>query len=262
MLKKRSSLAIARAVTFALILREVRGRFGKNRLGAFWFVCEPLAHIVLLLILFVAVRQRMVPGTEYAVFLLQGVVPFILLRNIALKGMEAVNANKGLFAYRQVKPFDMVLARAATETLLMACVYIIIVFVLGWFFGYDVMIHRPLQWLAALCTGLVFSFALALVYCVLIKQFPDLATLIRMLFFPLYLISGVIVPLHMIPVKYMHYLLWNPYLHIIEMLRFDSLAHYPKLAQAGLAWPAWCAALTLLLGLLLYRQKRHQLVAA
>jgi len=261
-LPKRSSLAIVRAVVFALILREVRGRFGKNRLGAFWFVFEPIAHIAILLVIFVAVRQRIVPGVEFAVFLVHGIAPFLLFRNIALKGMEAVNANKGLFAYRQIKPFDTVLARALTEALLMACVYATILFCLGWFFGYAVFIHRPLEWMAALGVGLALSLGLALIYCVLIKQFPEVATLIRMIYMPLYLITGVIIPLSLIPPQFMVYLLWNPYLHTIECLRAASITHYQALAQVGMAYPAWCAVLVLACGMLLYRTKRLHLVAA
>ena len=48
-MQKRRPFKILRSVLFALVIREVRGKFGANRLGAFWFVFEPLAHIIVLL---------------------------------------------------------------------------------------------------------------------------------------------------------------------------------------------------------------------
>lgn len=42
-LEKRSSLAITKAVLFALILREMRSRFGMKRFGVFWVFLNPLS---------------------------------------------------------------------------------------------------------------------------------------------------------------------------------------------------------------------------
>jgi hypothetical protein len=38
---RRSPLAVQRAVLFALIVRELRTRFGRYRLGYLWVVLEP-----------------------------------------------------------------------------------------------------------------------------------------------------------------------------------------------------------------------------
>lgn len=262
MIPERRSFEIMKAVIFALILREVRGKFGANRLAAFWFIMEPLAHICLLLVMFVAIRQRMVPGVEFALFLVNGVIPFILFKNITLKGMEAVNANRGLLSYRQIKPFDMVFSRFVVEFALMACVYTLTLFVLWWFFGYSVAIAKPIQWLFMLLIGVVLSFGLALIYCVLISQVPEVTTLIKIIYFPLYFISGVIFPIWMVPTKYMDFLLWNPYLHIIELMRGYSMAHYPVSVQVNWEFPAVFALVALVAGLYVYRVKRFHIVAA
>ncbi|WP_025517141.1 ABC transporter permease [Bordetella trematum] len=262
MIPERRSFEIMKAVVFALILREVRGKFGANRLAAFWFVMEPLAHVCLLLIIFIAIRQRMVPGVEFALFLVNGVIPFILFKNITLKGMEAVSANRGLFSYRQIKPFDMVFARLIVEFALMACVYTLTLFALWWFFGYSVAIVKPIQWFLMLMVGVVLSFGLALIYCVLISLIPEATTLIKIMYLPLYFITGVIFPIWMIPTKYMDFLLWNPYLHIIELMREYSIAHYPVSAQVNWEFPAAFALVSLVSGLYVYRAKRFQIVAA
>jgi len=261
-LKKRSPFTIVKSVIFALILREVQGRFGKNRLGAFWFVFEPMAHVLILLLIFSTLRNRYIPGIEVPLFLMQGIIPFLIFRNITLKGMEAVNANRGLLAYRQVKPFDMITARALVEVMLMGCVYLLILAALGWFFGYDVAIQQPLQWLLTLMIGGALALGSALIFCVLIDAIPELASMIRIMYMPLYILSGVIFPLWVIPKDFLPLLLWNPYLHLIELLREYSIAHYPRVAEINLAYPATCAVLTLFIGLGLYRARHLRLIAS
>jgi len=260
-LKKRSPFAIVKSVVFALILREVQGRFGQNRLGAFWFVFEPMAHVLILLLLFTTIRGRQIAGITVPLFLIHGIVPFLLFRNLTLKGMAAVNANRGLLAYKQVKPFDMITARAIVEVLLMSCVFILILAALGWFFDYDIHIAQPLQWLGVLATGSALALGCALIFCVVINALPELEAIFRIMFMPLYFISGVIFPLWLIPREFLPLLLWNPYLHLIELAREYSVPHYPRVTEVNLVYPAACAILLLFVGLWLYRARRMQLLA-
>jgi capsular polysaccharide transport system permease protein len=260
-MEKRRPFNILRSVLFALVIREVRGRFGVNRLGAFWFLFEPLAHILVLLTIFTLVRGQAHYGPPLPMFLLTGIIPFLLFKNIALKGMEAVSANKALFAYRQIKPFDTIIARAIVECALMACIYLAMSFVLGFWGGYDVAIHYPLKWFAVFLTGIVFSTGLALVFCVIAETMPDLKGFIKILFMPLYFLSCVIVPIWVIPPHVREWLWWNPFLHLIDGAREATFLYYPSVSGVSLEYSGSVAVITFFLGTLLYRHKREQLQA-
>lgn len=231
-------------------------------MGAFWFVFEPMAHILVLLMAFSAIRGRSLPGVEYPLFLVNGLVPFLALKNIALKGMEAIRANRGLAAYRQVKPFDMVLARAIVEAALMLCVHILILAGLGWFFDYPVAIARPLEWMGTLALGYVLAFGSALIFCVIIDAVPEAGIFIRIMYLPLYIISGVIFPLWLVPTRFIDLLLWNPYVHLVELARENSITYYPTTAGISYFYPAIWAFLSLFIGISLYRARRLHLVAS
>ena len=262
MILKRRSFTIMKAVIFALVLREMRGRFSANRLAAFWFIFEPVAHVAVMLFIFVVIRNRALPGVEFAIFLVNGIVPFLLFKNISLKGMEAANANRGLFAYRQIKPFDMVAARTIVEFSLMMCVFIVILFGLRWFFGYDVTIHKPIEWAFILAIGCALSFGLALIFCALISVVPEANMIVRLAYMPLYFLSGVIFPLWLVPSQFISYLLWNPYVHIIELLRENSIEYYPVVPQISHIYPLFCAFVALVIGLAMYRARRLDIVAS
>lgn len=260
-MQQRSSWKISRTVIFALILREMRGKFGINRLGAFWFIFEPLAHVLVLMTVFVVIRGKTLPGFEYAVFLVTGIVPYILFKNIALKGMEAINANRALFSYRQIKPFDSIVARAIVEFFLMACVYLALNFGLGFWGGFDVEVHSPLHWLMAFAVGCVLSFGLALILCVIADAFPEIKTFLRIMFLPLYFLSGVIIPLWLLPQTILDLMMWNPFLHIIDELRVGTFEHYPEVSGIDLVYAAKVSLIVMFIGMLLYRIRRLKLVA-
>ena len=144
---KRTSLKIQRAVLLGLVIRELRVRVEGRWLGLMWMVFEPLAHVMLILTL-IGFRRHLVSATvEFPVFLVTGMLPFFLFRNLMRRLPTAVNASRGLFAYRQVKPIDAMVARGIVETGLYSAVYVAALMVLGWL-GYHWVPHSPLELMA------------------------------------------------------------------------------------------------------------------
>ena len=117
-LKPRGGLTVMRAAIRALLLRELQTRFGQYRLGYVWVFLEPLFTIGILLFLFGAVMKRTLPGMEYEIFLINGILPFFMFRSGVTQALSAIQSNKGLFSYRPVKPIDALLARNFLEFLL------------------------------------------------------------------------------------------------------------------------------------------------
>lgn len=258
----RSSWQITKSVWYALILREIQVMFFSRRFGAFWVVAEPIANIVLLMLIFSFLRGRMMSGLPFPLFLLTGIVPFFMMRGIVFGLMGALDANRSLFIYRQVKPFDAYVARAVVQVITQASVYVLIAFGMVFFLGYQIPVHRPLELVVTLSVMIVFALALGIVFSIVVHALPDLTPILRLLFFPLYLISGIIFPLSGIPAQYHAWLLWNPFLHLISEFRQDSLAQYTPIEGVYLNYPAEIALIMLFVALLLYRQRQYQLVTS
>src|SRR5690606_21669212 len=91
-----------RDVIYALLLRELSSRFGKSRGGFLWVLIEPMAHLIVPVVIIGFIRQRIVPGVEYPVFLVYGFLPFLLFKAICLQIVNGVNSARGLLSYRQV----------------------------------------------------------------------------------------------------------------------------------------------------------------
>lgn len=259
-MKPRSSFQIQKSVIFALVLREARARFGQRRMGAVWTLIEPVCHLLIFTVLFSLIRGRTVSGVEYPVFVLVGMAPFLLYRNTALRLMDSLRENRSLFAYKQINPLDTYVARVLVETCISATVYAILVFGFAWY-GFDMSVHSPLQWVATLALGLLFSFGLGMVLALVTHALPSLKVVIRMAFFPLYFISGILVPASYLPTAMMPLLLLNPFLHIVELIRAEVLPHYTPVDGISVEYVIEFTVVLLFIALGSYRARRLHLIS-
>lgn len=256
----RSALQITRAVIYALVLREFLGRVMKRRMGAVWLLLEPFVHITVLTLFFTYIRGRTIVGMEYPIYLITGLVPFLLFRNNAQRLIDAVSANRGLFAYKQIKPFDAFVARSIVETAIQIAVYGLLLLGFGWA-GFDVSVHQPIEWLVVLSLGLLFSFGLGIILAVIVNALPDTRSFISMMFLPLYFISGVVYPPSALSPEYLPLLLWNPFLHIMELTRTFVFEHYTPVAGISFRYVVESTVCSLFIALGIYRVRRMKLLA-
>lgn len=247
-------------VLFALLLREFQTRFGSRRMGAFWMIFEPMIHIMVMLFIFTVIRARSVQGMDYPLFLLSGMIPFFMMRNISRKLMDSVSANKALFVYPNIKIFDTYIARTLVEMIIYSIIYVIFIFSLGYWFNYDVSINQPLGFIGAIFVGVLFSFGLGILLSVIVDVFPSIKSFIGILFMALYFLSGVIFPLWIIPEKYLGWILWNPYAHIISNIRDSAFMYYPEIQGVSVTYPIVMTILMLFGSLGLYRVRRYRLL--
>jgi capsular polysaccharide transport system permease protein len=259
-MKPRSPWEIQKTVVLALILRELKTRFGVHRMGAAWLFLEPMVHVAIMMAIFGFARSDAMPGIDFSVFLLVGVVPFLLFKSIALRIMEGVEGNKGLFTYRHIKPMDVFLSRAVLETALYSIVLAVMLLGLMWL-GFDIAVASPLEFLLLGIVIVVGGFGFGLVLSVIAEFMPEAKPIIRMLFMPLYLLSGVIFPVAALPRQYREWLLWNPVLHAIELARDAFLAGYRAVPEASLRFVLGATLAFTFVGLALYRERRLAMVA-
>lgn len=257
---RRTPFQIMQDVLFALVLREYLTRFGSRRMGAFWEVFEPMINIAFMMFIFTVIRARSMPGMDMPMFLLTGMIPFFLMRNIIFKLMDSIGANQALFAYPNIKIFDTYVARVLVEISISSTVYLLFIFIFGFWFGYDVLVAHPLEWLWSLSVGILFAFALGVTFSIITVIAPNVKSFIRILFLPLYMVSGVIFPLWIIPEKYLPWLLWNPFAHIVSNIREGVFTTYPIIPGVSQTYPFICTLIALFVALGLYRIRRQRLL--
>ena len=249
---ERTTFQIQRDVIYALLLRELASRFGKSRGGFVWVLLEPVAHLLVPILIFSFVRNRMVPGVEYAVFLFYGFLPFLLFKAICLQVVDGVNAGHGLLSYRQVLLMDVFVAKAMAHCVIQAVVFLI-VFTGLWMLGFNVLPQRPVELAGVLALTIVLAFGLGVLLAAVASLIPDARPIVRVMFMPLYFISGILFPVSRFSDEWVRWLAVNPVLHLVELSRVAGVDGYTPMKYLSLTYPVALALLATVIGLMLYR---------
>lgn len=256
----RTPWQIQKSVVFALFLRELKTRFGAYRFGYVWLLFEPLAHVIVLSLIFSQIRDRALFGIDFPVFIVTGIIPFLMFKNIALRVMDGVDANRALFAYRQIRPMDTFTARTLLDAFLAVAVYALILIGMAWV-GLDVPVRDPFSLILLMAAMVLMGLGLGMIFCVFTHYMPEAKTMIRIAFLPVYMLSGIIFPVAMLPHEYLPILLWNPLLHAIELMRGAFFDQYRVLPEISLLFVVMTMLVLLFFGLAWYRNKRQELLA-
>lgn len=242
----------------ALFLRESLDRFFGSRAGWAWLIIEPGLHIAFMGWVWRMFRRNTMGGIDVTVWIILGMLAFFLFRRTAVQTLHARDCNRAFFAFRQVRPFDIAIARAGLEGFSMFFISFVTLLVAS-IVGCRVIPEDPLialiafagLWLLGLGYGLVTSVGMRLV--------QDLGHIFQILMMPLYLISGTIVPISSIPKPYCDWLLLNPLVHGLELVRIGFFTNYHTVEVSVYYLYAWVLIL-LFIGMLLYRGLENKLI--
>ncbi|MCM8612194.1 ABC transporter permease [Accumulibacter sp.] len=255
----RSHLTIALAVWKALFLREAVTRVSGSRAAWLWLILEPVAHLSIVMLIFSAVRRRLFDGVSFALFLAIGILAYNLFRNCATRSMAAISANRALFAYRQVKAVDVVLVRAFLEGVIQFFVGGVLLAAMS-VVGFHTLPHDPLAvfflfavfWAFGTGVGLILSAGSTLV--------PEIGKLATLFFVPLYFLSGVLYSPRILPPEMREWLLLNPLMHGLELLRAAFFANYTVVSGVEVGYLVTSTCASIFLGLALHVRFSSRLV--
>lgn len=253
--------AVQARVIHALVLREVNIKFARQRLGYLWAFVEPAAFVAAFALILSLGGRSLPAGMPAVPFLITGIIPFFLFREVATATLRGVSANKALLVYPQVSAFDVMIARFVLETTTTIVVFAALLGALMGF-GIDVRLERPVEafgWLIGM--GLA-GFGFGAACGALEPLFPAVERIVpAVVLRPLFWISGVFFTAGMLPPELRDLALFNPLLHMIELLR-SAFFHEFENQHAGYTYPVFSLLIMLFLAALLHRAlRRHILIA-
>ncbi|NAW60742.1 ABC transporter permease [Vibrio sp. V31_P5A7T61] len=258
----RHPFKICLSVWHALFMREAMARMTADRFGWTWILVEPVLHVIIM----ISVRQllgrvRYIQGADFIPWLIVGIITFFIFRDAMLRSMSAVRSNRALFAYRQVLPIDTVIVRSLLEFCLRSVIFVILIFGMR-FLGYYAAPDEPfmviVMWFLAWGVGLSFG----LVLSVFATMVEEIEKIIRLFTFPLYMLSGVLLPIKFFPYELRPWLLLNPIAHVLEMMRHAFFDGYYMIPGINPLYPIQVMLFCGLLGLMLHVRYKIRLMSA
>ncbi len=157
----KTALEVQLDVLGALMLRDIRTRFGGTMWGYGIAVGWPCAHILVITGFYVLRHMPTPIGDSVTLFAVSGLSPYIVLNYTSRKMMEGPLQNKHLIYFPQVKFFDVVMSRAFVE-ICTSSLSIFLVFSICATFGGDIIPSNTYAFCESMMLALCFALSVGL----------------------------------------------------------------------------------------------------
>lgn len=245
-------------VIYALMIRELNTRFGRENIGFLWIMVEPLLFAIL-----VAIMWRMLKGPEehgigIVAFVVTGYIPLTLFRHCVGRSVSVFIANGSLMYHRQIKVVDFVIVRFLIEMLGSMMAYLFIATLL---IALD-LFPVPSD-IAMFIAGWILYCIFTLSLCLIIAPLSEMSEILEK-FIPVttYIVipfSGTFNSASWLAPTVREYIMWSPFVNAMELMRGGIWGE--KVVSYYNVWnPIICSAVAALIGLALCRRVRRTLV--
>lgn len=213
------NLQTSARVILALMLRDMRTRFGGSFLSFAVAIAWPLSHLALIVITFTAVNRMLPFGTDSVVYIASGALPYILCMYPARLSSNVFMVNRTLLQFPLVRPIHIILARVTLEAL-SACIVCIIFSLTLWMLDVDIMPADPTLALTSLYASVLLGMCLGVAMTVTTGMFGIVGHLIFIgITIVLYLSAGVMVPVPPGNETLEYIRSFNPMYHLVQWTR-------------------------------------------
>lgn len=118
-------------ILWALFMRELATRYGRDNIGYLWLIAEPLIFAGGVAILWSVREGPLNHGVAVVPFVITGYMPLILIRQTVSYTVGAVKNNHPLLYHRQITPLHLFLGRIGIEFIGVSLASAVVLFVLG-----------------------------------------------------------------------------------------------------------------------------------
>jgi capsular polysaccharide transport system permease protein len=212
------SFAIQRRVVWALMMREVITRFGRENVGVLWLVGEPMIFTLGIATLWAAAGMNHGSAIPIVAFAVTGYSSVLMWRNAVGRCTSGVQQNLNLLYHRNVRVIDVFFTRIVLEMVGASASFVVLVLL---FTGLEwiELPHDPLLVVAGWLMLAWFGAALALT----VGAATAFSELIERLWHPaaylLFPLSGAAFMVDWLPVAAQEVVLLLPMVHGVELLR-------------------------------------------
>lgn len=220
---RESPIVVQGRVISALILRDVKTRFGGNPANYMVAIAWPLTHIAVLLLVYAAAGRVAPYGTSTVLFFATGVLPFIIFNYPSRFAMMSLLTNTPLLGFPIVTLFDVIMARVLLEIVTAISVVLIVCLALV-AMDVDVVPANPAEAIGGLAATLLLACGFGFLNALIVKKVPGY--FIGWILFQVvtYVLSGIVFLPDSLPKWIMELLAYNPLLHGVSWVR---AAYYP-----------------------------------
>jgi capsular polysaccharide transport system permease protein len=214
-------------VIYAILMRDMRTRFGRTHLTYLVAIGWPLSHLAGMILAFTMVNRLLPFGTDSTVFITTGVLPYVLCLYPSRMMAIMMNHTGGALQFPIVHSIHLIVARSILEGLTAFAVVIVLVFVL-WCADVEIMPNDVPGALLAIYAAVFFGLTIGTLTTVLRAIFKTAGYVVMVLtMVGLYLSSGVYVSLTPSSETMRTLIGLNPIYQLVTWMRSAYFETYP-----------------------------------
>ena len=249
---------VQQMVIGAVLMREIHTRYGRENLGFIWFVMEPLMFCMGVILIWLGIHGRFEHGLPILAFVMTGYLPLTFWRHVTARAVQCFRANASLLYHRQVKVFDLLLARVILEFYGTVIAYIVIAFV----FRSLEMYELPQDW-GLFYLGwfyfFLFNIGIGLIIGSLTEIYEWMEKLIGPFMYFMLPVCGAFFMVDWLPYRLQQYAFYIPTVNAFEMIRAGQFG--PSVAvHYNIPYVTFVCFAMIALGLILSRNVHRHLV--
>ncbi|MCJ2095876.1 ABC transporter [Methylobacterium sp. J-072] len=210
-------------VLHALILRDMRTRFGASIWGYGVVVLWPCVHVFVLIAIYTFQKLAAPLGDSRPLFFATGAVPVLVFQYISREVMKSVIMNRPLTYYPQVKLFDLVFSRILVEIVTGFLALLVVTSVLV-ALGTNPIPANPIAAVSGYVAAIILGIGVGTINVAIIGFFPGWMIGYALFSIIMYISSGVMFLPSFMPDKIYYWMKFNPALQCAEWVRS---AYYP-----------------------------------
>ncbi len=245
-------------VIWALMMRELHTRYGRDNLGFLWVMAEPLLFCTAVTILWSITKGRYEHGIAVVAFTITGYMPLLLWRHSLARSLFCFRSNASLLYHKQVTALDLLFARVVLEILGCFLAYLTVSFI---FFTLG-LYEFPKDWgffYLGWTYHILYATGTALIVACMTEMYEWTEKLIGPLGYIMVPLCGFLYMVDWLPDRAQKYALFLPSVNAYELVRAgqfgpDVRVHY------SLPYVTFVCVGMVTVGLMLCRRVRQHIV--
>ena len=244
-------------IIWALLLRELATRYGRNNIGFLWVAGEPMLFCFGVIVMWSLIRPPFEHGIGVVPFTVTGYLPLTLLRHVLGQGIPCLRVNSNLLYHKQISVLKLFICRSLLEVVGITAAFFVVtttmclmgymeppknigLVYMGWFL---------LAWIV---------FGMAMIFGCLAQLSDVVERAMNLLTYIMIPMTGTFYMIAWIPYKYRSTVEKIPLVNCMEMIRKGFFGEFtPAYYRPGYT-VAWALCLTFV-GLLLTRIVRDHI---
>ncbi len=206
-----------RRLLFHLALRDFKIRYARNYPGLVWAVLEPLAMLLIMMVVFTYLRNRMHPEYPFVVYLLSGLMGYEFFSKSLGQATNSIKSYSFMIELIHIRkdfiPLISILTSFFTHLIVLSVASIVLMFngvTVSWYW-----LQLPYFMLATwlLLLGVTWTTSALVVYV------RDIQHIIPIIMRAMFFLTPIFWNISMFPEKYHNYFKLNPLYYLVEGYR-------------------------------------------